>query len=163
MFLSKEEIKNECTHELLYIPVSRLISWFFYEPIPKSTLIDINEFLKNKGTNKYKICNEYIAIRGAGSMFTYGKDAVVVTIKTIFYSAHVVSGKKYDEYFYIRVYFHTIDDSARGLALHFNDKKGYIKQIERIKNYLYQHPYMDDQDDFEKHWSQFDDVETDYN
>lgn len=166
MFLTKEELIKEHKENYSFnqVPTSRLSSWFYYEPIPTSKLIDINEFIKNNiEKTKYNRCNEYIAIRGAGHMFSYDKDIIVVSINTIFSPSYKVSGKTYKEYFVIRVYFLTIDDSARSISLYFNNNDEYIKQIEKVKFYLYQNPYLDTDENFEKYWSQFDNVDVDFN
>lgn len=163
MFLTKEELAKEDKYSLLSTPVSRLTHWFTYEPIPTCQHVDIDDFIKNNsGTSIYNKCNDYIAVRGSGDMFTYDKEFVVITITSVFKPEEVVNKKKFKEHFYIRVYFHTIDKYGRGLVLKFKNKNDYIKQIERIKIYLYQHPTMENDDDFNKYWTQFDDVLTDF-
>lgn len=156
--ITKFELKKlQGNYGIFDVPTARLEWLFDYEPFPYNELTDIDEVLKTEST-KYFRCNEYIAVRGAGKMFTYGYDMVPVSIAVVHSPQSKCNGKVYPKYFSLNAHFTTIDDCAYSLFITINNKKDYIDGMKMINKFLYEYTYMPDKEEFEKYWSKYDNV-----
>lgn len=153
--LTKEQLieihNNDKLHYLIYEP-THLYDWFYYyDIIPTSKLTDIKEILKTSST-KYQWFNQYVTLRGAGGMFTYGMDMVPVTIRTVYVPSSTVFRVNRPSYICVNCHFNTIDDSSRSIQFNINTEQDYYKAINDIREFLYQYPYLPSDKDFEKYW-----------
>lgn len=161
--ITKFELKKlQKDYGIFDVPSKRLEWLFDYEPFPVNGLMDIDSILQTE-SKRYFRCNEYIAVRGAGKMFTYGYDIVPVNIAVVHTPQSKCNGKVYPHYFSLNVHFTTIDDSLYSLFINIHDKKEYIDGMERIKQFLYEYTYMPDKEEFEQYWSKYDNVSVCFN
>ena len=158
------EIFKDNRYKLFKVPTKSLDWLFSYDIIPMSDLVSIDDFIKNNlNTDKYNRCNKYIAVRGAGDMFTYGKDIVPVEISTTYCPKVTVNKVSREQYFYTSAHFTTIDDALYSVSLNVDNKQDYVNAIARLKNFLYEYPQMPDREEFMKYWVDVPKCTVDFN